>query len=1074
MRTDRILYKVIAGLLLCCLAVGCSDEEWERPMPGEGVDMGKLVNVKVPFCLSPRLKVNITTRAGVTDQQGIDSQLSGIMVYVFENKGEADGATEKRVAYKLFGAPGQQVEGANESFVTDPNDPTRGYFNLHAPVGDVYIYLVGNAKSSFINDVFEEIKQSGKQLDTRQEFLELVLPKWTGNMNLVAGYLPMAGKVNNSTGACTIAFADPNNPNSNDGIIQYYKDGDTTTPITLGESGQNYSEDHSFVLSRLMSKVSMKFVNGKTSVKFTPLTYKFYHCSTEIPPVAEYRNSPLYSDAVQDTETVPFDVQTPDRFTVYLPENVRTYQPGPGGKQQLTFADRDKVKKNADGSNQTETGHKDHYEFEYAPANSTYVEITGHLENTDKDRSANVRYLIHLGDFSVKDATNPAPDRFNDFSLLRDHHYDYTVTVNGVDDIVVEVKNNNDADPQNNSDERNPAVEGVVFEGGARVRLDAHYEQVEMHLQATHFTNGVFIYADTPFGIVHGKYIPSQVAGTPGVLDTDYPNSHTKDEMVKLLDWVEFKKQTAAHTLASYADAGNGMEQRKNVFEVLDYIYQNPSNEGYYTCFVNEYYYEHHPLEGTLTLEDFVNAPDRTFSLGSNIQYSADGKSAVSTAVYMLQQSSIACFYDLANTDIAKYGVELVDEIGELPYGTPAAEASDNKKGRINTLAELGSIVNTPVVDWEKNGFVLDANGKYTKPGKNRLLSGHQEAYLACLTRNRDVDGDGCISGNELRWYTPARDQVLGLWIGEPAMPAEAALYPYPTSQLPANTAGSQYPVYSSSSGQGRVIYGDESGCFGDISSANGSGFVRIVRNLGRGNFAQEKDTYLTSADAYYLYNSAERTIELYLTSNALRAYTSRELVPHHERDLVNRPHRKFQVAEKPYVLPGTSKDHCDGHPEWWEGNVPPGDSDSYQKLYTTSAATAKKSTTTEAYKYAGNEATVSTASWRLPNQRELLLMIVAMGTEFDYNMDHADYHHMNYVCNEAFLGNHRWEMKNNYILHCRTSFSNSSFSEFGYMYNTQTVRNDGRKMQMMWRGDTKFGMGDNGTAGFICVRDVK
>ena len=111
-----------------------------------------------------------------------------------------------------------------------------------------------------------------------------------------------------------------------------------------------------------------------------------------------------------------------------------------------------------------------------------------------------------------------------------------------------------------------------------------------------------------------------------------------------------------------------------NVFEVLDYIYQNADNEGYYTCFVNEYYYEEHPLGGTLTLEDFINASDRTFSLGSDIQYSADGKSAVSKAVYMLQQSSIACFYDLTDRTRGKYGVELVDEIGELPYGNPENE----------------------------------------------------------------------------------------------------------------------------------------------------------------------------------------------------------------------------------------------------------------------------------------------------------------------------------------------------------------------------------------------------------------
>ena len=58
-------------------------------------------------------------------------------------------------------------------------------------------------------------------------------------MDLVAGYLPMAGKVNNTTGACTIVL-DSNSTNGNEGYIQYYKEGDATTPIIIGENGQPF------------------------------------------------------------------------------------------------------------------------------------------------------------------------------------------------------------------------------------------------------------------------------------------------------------------------------------------------------------------------------------------------------------------------------------------------------------------------------------------------------------------------------------------------------------------------------------------------------------------------------------------------------------------------------------------------------------------------------------------------------------------------------------------------------------------------------------------------------------------
>ena len=98
--------------------------------------------------------------------------------------------------------------------------------------------------------------------------------------------------------------------------------------------------------------------------------------------------------------------------------------------------------KTADNKNTEETApddfhadnadnHKGHYKFEFAPKASTYIELTGWFENADKTVAADVRYYIHLGNFG-KD--------LNHFSVERDHHYTYNVTINGVDDIVVEVE----------------------------------------------------------------------------------------------------------------------------------------------------------------------------------------------------------------------------------------------------------------------------------------------------------------------------------------------------------------------------------------------------------------------------------------------------------------------------------------------------------------------------------------------------------------------------------------------------------------------------------------------------------
>ena len=35
------------------------------------------------------------------------------------------------------------------------------------------------------------------------------------------------------------------------------------------------------------------------------------------------------------------------------------------------------------------------------------------------------------------------------------------------------------------------------------------------------------------------------------------------------------------------------------------------------------------------------------------------------------------------------------------------------------------------------------------------------------MSRNRDTNDDGKISDNELKWYVPARNQCIALWLGD-------------------------------------------------------------------------------------------------------------------------------------------------------------------------------------------------------------------------------------------------------------------------------------------------------------------
>lgn len=1025
----------IAGIAMCFPLLwalsACTDDLFMEEQGTHGVDMNNIVEVEIPFGLGKGITSHVVTRSGkATDQMGKDSQLSGIMVFVYENKG-GDASNDKRLSFQLFESPSTSLEGSTGGWIPDTDDQTCGLFKLYIPVGDVYIYLIGNATGSFI-DFFPDL--GNNKLETREDFINNITPKWSGNMYTVDGFLPLFGTVNNNTGACRVEEGQDGK-----GIITYKNEG---TEYTISqEPGIEATEVNSFVLKRLMCKVSMEFKSGE-GVKFTPKTYRFCHCGQFIAPIEEAWQWQNLLNTI-DTETVTFDAQTPNSFTVYLPENIREYLPV-DGKDNLEFSDRDRVKKDADGNNVYEDmnheGHEGHYDFQYAPKHATYVEVTGKFEGDDI--SADTKYILHLGDFR--------DGKFNEFSLKRDYHYQYTVTVKGVNEIVAEVT----GEPGGTPDEKNPSVEGIVFEGGARLQLDAHYEQVEMKLKKTDLEHGVYIYAQTPFGMVNCKYLPAS-----GALDESHANTPGNLETIKrLLQWIEFKKQEQGKGVLATYKTGEMMD----VFMALNEAYAN-TGDNYYTCFVDEYYYTSDPINDkrNVALNEFINADDRTFSLGSSIKYSQDGQSAVASAVYVLQQHAIACFYDLNNTSVAKYGVETVDEIGDLvgslSYGSPSENVNEEKKGRENTWSEITG--NTDAVNWTKNGFLLSDDGQTFVPGKERLKT--TSAHLACLTRNRDFDGNGYIDKNELRWYTPARDQVLGLWIGEPSLPTKAALYPQSTVGLVQPASGSVYPIFTSTAGNSRVIYAEQGSSFGDENSAPNGGYIRAVRNLGA---TPSPNSYATDAEPYYHYDTESRTIEVYLTSNALRAFSNRELASHHERSVVNRPYRKFQVALQPYVKSVTAE--CEGH-----RFVGP-DTQTYDQLQTTDAEHAKGDVTTIAANYPGaGEADISTAAWRLPNQREMALMIVAMGTDMGYNME--NYHHTDYVCSGSYF-NHSWKFRNdNYILHCRTSFSSKTYTPYGYMYNTRD-----KQMQLIWTsGDDNaqsLGMGTTGIAGYLCVRDVR
>lgn len=45
-------------------------------------------------------------------------------------------------------------------------------------------------------------------------------------------------------------------------------------------------------------------------------------------------------------------------------------------------------------------------------------------------------------------------------------------------------------------------------------------------------------------------------------------------------------------------------------------------------------------------------------------------------------------------------------------------------------------------------------------------------ALARCLSRNRDEDGDGQISLDEMKWYVPTSEQLMGMYLGANSLPS--------------------------------------------------------------------------------------------------------------------------------------------------------------------------------------------------------------------------------------------------------------------------------------------------------------
>ena len=569
--------------------------------------------------------------------------------------------------------------------------------------------------------------------------------------------------------------------------------------------------------------------------------------------------------------------------------------------------------------------------FTNAPDYGTYVVLKGKYEETKNgsNKTAEVTYYVHLGDCSVN---------HNDYNVERNCKYTFNITVAGVNKIIVEAKKEGN---------EQPGAEGVVMEYGKmgkNLTLDSHYEYMVMRF----YKNEIQELKNHNIGYYYQVYALGKKTKPINVKDVANPTTQEHKKRLNGVDtsWIEFAITGRAGSKSTYGNANNGrgtpcdypgIGKTMDIETFLKKLYDNANNDSFWTngeyidatCFVSENYYK------DLSWDKYVNDVDkRAFYVASKIWVSHDKRSVYAEAQYGLTQHNIQTFYDRKQAgSVTAYGCETIND-EEKPGGgdtgfdiNEQVEGSNGNyywNGRANMIQDIDNFKdNKPVRTWDE-------------------LKGNISLRIACMSRNRDLNGDGNISEDEIRWYAPATNQYAGLWIGEEIMSTESKLFNKPTKRL---KTYKDRMIYYSSTRDAEAFLSEEgmaTGNYNKVNNAYAPKYVRCVRNLKSGEIG-----YAQTPDTYYSYDSKNKTVTLDKVDEDALNITGeqRELFDHTERDEGNKPAKKFTIAAS--LLTGSDK-----------------------------------GTTMAEYVYTGKYQCYGRYSenngeknWRVPNQRELCIM---------------------------------------------------------------------------------------------------
>lgn len=957
----------MAALVLVCLS--CVREELVPAAGGVGEGEGLLL---LNFGVNESVEVQTKATLPAHTEQGVFN----MYVFVFDKDGN-------KLAGQFFDsgnlAEGDKVEAAKDNCwcvnnaTKDSGDKTNGRVKLRCSAGEnLTLYVIANLDSDMVrvsSDLLSSAVHTEKNLKEFTAFL---------NQKVVSrnGRFLMTGKVSDVTiesasgnAVNQTVICKPENPLMLDRVdakVRFvFKKGDKIKKFEARQWKVVNVPRVAYILNYEQRGVDVNVNRGYDYGNVNP--------NTERGDYSKYAGNFFTTDFVNFED---FTVDGASEFSFYMMENRQVPK-----KIPTIYHDRSRGLKTANDLNDkcpvsytvngVEYSHNMRM-FEYANDFSTYVVVTGYVEMKLKNNDAGnvlggeVEYLIHLGDWRDLEGS------IDNYNIERNTSYTYTVTVNSMDKILLEVETSkNGAEFK----EEQPGATGQVTIAKEEIALcDCHYVSKTISFRLSNFFRNGMVESDkcivdeltwsvkTPFG--EGE--PSNTGNLDFSSDLDYKWVHfrlnRKGEDGKYLQTrrkytprkfenfdvyrsaADNKEDDGTSGVGGYHNDGAMTVPELCLFiknEVKKYLDNNFTMCAFdndtdpkitLTVFVDEYYYDENPItqeKRSDLWKWFVNQDDRKLHILCNSEKSKDMESSSTGSVVTIQQSSIQCVYntDPSYTDLkTAWGVENKDEFdGKLLVysNTTSGKNRGNNKllnGLYNSCKEWG----LKFGDSEKSEWstYMDFEVKNDSP---QLKSGYENMRYACMNRNRDNNGNGKIDREEVRWYLAAVNQLVGMYVGDGLLNSDTKLY----CKSPADKASDDYTkwqqhivsstMYDNNSDDPTILWAEEGISTGNFmysedNCVRGTA-IRCVRNLGYIDGKSDESYDIEKEfDDYIKMDKKSDGGYLFtcthLNELALRYYTSAELILSDERSQENNLYKKFETAPVSGVLnPGMTFD---------------------------------------------------------------------------------------------------------------------------------------------------------------------